>query len=105
MPLTITTAASDFPLALSDADDHLRGIYSDDDTHLQRLVMAAGRYVEGELGLALLNTVYTEQFESWPSNQRWVLARNPLVSVTHVKYYDDDEVQQTWAAASYIVNT
>lgn len=106
MPLTITTPATDYPLALSDADDHLRGIYSDDDTHLKRLVLAAGRYVEGELGIALLNTVYTEVFSTWGPKQQFLCARNPLISVAHIKYYDADEVlSAAWTATNYIVNT
>ena len=102
MPIAVVTPATAFPLDLSDADDHLRGLYADDDAHLQRLVRAAAAYIEGDLGVAMLDTVYDETFASWDKWQKFRLGRSPLESVTSVKYYDDDDSEQTWDSANYL---
>jgi len=102
MPITVVTPATALPLDASDAGDHLRGLYADDDTHLQRLIRAAGAYVEGELGIALIDTVYDETFSGWGDWQKFWLGRCPLDTLTTVKYYDEDETEQTWDDANYL---
>jgi len=101
MPIAVVTPSTALPLDVSDADDHLRGLYSDDDTHLRRLIKAAAEYIENDIGVALLDTVYDETFADFNCGV-YRLSRAPLDSVTSVKYYDDDEVEQTWDSANYI---
>lgn len=102
MPISVTTPSTAIPLDVSDADDHLRGLYADDSTHLVRLIRAAAAYIENDLGIALLDTVYNETFACWDDWGKFRLGRAPLDTLTSVKYYDTDEAEQTWTNTNYI---
>lgn len=71
------------------------------DTHVTRLIKAAYRRCEAETGRAL----QTQTCEVWLSYlPRFVtLPFPPLISVTSVKYFDSDDVEQTLDAETYRV--
>ena len=101
MPITSVSHSSSLALTVVDANAHLRGLYDESDTHLQRLIEAATAWVEAKLGIYLLDCTVTETFDCWTDS---VIrpTRGPVSSVTSVKYYDGDSAQQTWAASNYI---
>lgn len=103
MTITAVTHSTSLALTTSDANDHLRGLYTENDTHLTRLIEAATDWVESTLGIYLLNATITETFATWDSALQFRPARAPLGTVTSVKYYDSDSTQQTWTSTNYIV--
>ena len=103
MPVTAVTASTALALTTVDANDHLKGLYDENDAHLLRLIAAATVYVEKRYGTHLLNATVTETFEGWTNSNFMRLARAPVVSITSIKYYDADGTQQTWAASNYIL--
>ncbi len=103
MPVTAVTASTVLALNIVDANDHLRGQYDDDDTHLVRLIEAATSWIETRYGQALLNATITETFTGWVGSAFLRLARAPVSSITSITYYDADSAQQTWAASNYIL--
>ena len=102
MPITVVTPSTALALDVSDADDHLRGLYADDSTHLNRMIWAAAAYIEADSGIALIDTVYDETFACWDRWSKHRLSRSPLDTLTSVKYYDTDEAEQTWADTNYL---
>ena len=123
--LTISTAWSETAITLAEAKTHLRLEGSDDDTYLNALISTAQFAVEKYTGRAITNQTlklgldglpyaddnkyYPEGFFTAPDINRSlgyiVLPRPPLVSVTHLKYYDEDNTAITFATSNYHVDT
>ena len=123
--LTISTAWSETAITLAEAKTHLRLEGSDDDTYLNALISTAQFAVEKYTGRAITNQTlklgldglpyaddnkyYPEGFFTAPDINRSlgyiVLPRPPLVSVTHLKYYDEDNTATTFATSNYHVDT
>ena len=123
--LTITTAWSETAITLAEAKTHLRLEGSEDDTYLNSLISTAQFNVEKYTGRAITNQTlklsldglpygnddkyYPEGFFTAPDINRSlsyiVLPRPPLVSVTHFKYFDEDNTATTFATSNYHVDT
>ena len=107
LPRTVTlTRASASAQLLDTFRDHLRVSGTAEDDLLLRFLDVATRALEDDTRRLLLTGTVVEAFDTWPWD--WAnmlqLARAPVVSVTSVKYYDSDSVQQTWSAADYMVD-
>lgn len=93
------------PADLKD-DGHLRIPHDAEDTLLTGYIEAARQYVEWRTSVTLMETVWEEVADRFPSSRRLYLQRGkPLLSVTSVKYTDKDDAETTWNAANYRVNT
>lgn len=106
--LTLVTAATEEPLLLSEAKKQVELATQDTahDEHLVRLIKAARQYAEEFTGRAIVTQTWDFNLDQWPiRNGLILLPKSPLASVTHVKYYDNDGVQQTWSSANYVVQT
>jgi len=107
MRLSLKTAPSALPLDWStEVKGHLR-LDSDDeqDRVLNVLVPAARTWAESATGRQLITATWQMFLGYFPSDNACPirLPKPPLQSVTHVKYYDSNGVQQTWASANYTV--
>lgn len=98
------TAPALEPVTLTEAKRHANVVASDDDTFLTALIQAARELVEIDTSRALINQTWELELGDWWTGGLEV-ARPPLVSVTHVKYYDADDVLQTLPATHYDVDT
>jgi uncharacterized phiE125 gp8 family phage protein len=83
------------------AKSHLRVSGSTDDTYIDTILTVAVSNIENMVGRSLLHTVWDWVLADWPSPDEW-FPRAPLATITHVKYLDNDGVQQTLAASQYI---
>lgn len=100
--LNEVTAATIEPVTLEEAIAYARtGGGADDDQVLLGLIEAARRQVEAHTGRTLINTTYDLTFDRFPSERSIELPRAPLVSVTHIKSRDADDVETTFAATDY----
>lgn len=97
--LTLTTAPAAL-LTTAVAKTHARITVSTDDTYVDLLIAAATQAVENWTGRSLLHTVWTWTLPGWWARDEH-LPRGPLYTVTHIKYLDNDGVQQTLAADQY----
>jgi uncharacterized phiE125 gp8 family phage protein len=69
-------------------------------------IAAARDYYEWRTGRTLHETEYDYVLHYWPSCGYIELPRaTPLVSITHIKYRDSSNVEQTWSASEYIADT
>ena len=102
--LSEVTAPSVEPIALSEAKAFLRIDHSTQDTLIAELIKAARQRVENDTGRSLINTTWDLWFDAFPAERAITVARLPLVSVTHVKSYDDDDTEATFASSSYLVD-
>lgn len=100
----LLTAPAVEPVTLAEAKRHANVVASDDDTLIAALIVAARELVEVDTSHALINQTWELELSGW-----WTggleCPRPPLVSVTHIKYYDQDDVLQTLETAYYDVDT
>jgi len=64
---------------------------------------AARRHFEAKTDRILMTQTWEEYYDYAPSYV--YIQKAPLQSVTHIKYLDEDDVEQTLATASYTVDT
>jgi uncharacterized phiE125 gp8 family phage protein len=104
--LTQVTAAAARALDWeAEVKGHLR---LDDDTERSRveavLMPAADQLARQETGLSLIARTMRLTLDAFPlDGQQLEIPVPPLISITSVKYIDEDGVQQTWDPALYVV--
>jgi uncharacterized phiE125 gp8 family phage protein len=94
------------PISLTYAKKNLNidETFTDDDDYLTSLINAATDCFEYYTKTTLMYTVYSTPRNCWSS--QIVLKKRPLISITSVKYYDTDEVEQTVSSDDYkMINT
>ena len=120
--LKVHTAPSVEPTTDAETIAYLRTDTGVDTTLIQNLVISAREWVEEYLNRTLINTTYQLFLDSvsetdvplkegfytgffrMPKNNFIELPRPPTSSVTHVKYYADDDSVTTWATSNYYVD-
>lgn len=122
------TAPQITPVTLAEAKQQLRlePDQSDDDALITGLIATAVEQAERWTGRALIRQVWRMFLDAWPGEapgnawegiregpssliapspaEVW-LAKLPLISVAHVKTYDDSDVASSWAPSNYVVDT
>jgi len=91
---SLVTAPSGEPVTATELRTHLRITTNDEDVYLRELITLARTHLEQITWRAFL----TQTWDYWWNDfnvEPLKIPRPPLSSVTHVKYYDSDEVLQT----------
>lgn len=93
--LTLVSGPSVEPISLAEAKEHLRVEHGDDDTIIARLISVAVATVDarGELGRAMVSQTWAQTGYGW--RDRVELTMTPVQSLSAVKYFDTDNVEQT----------
>ena len=95
------TPPVDYPVTITGARDFLQVTDTTDDHTINMLIGSAVEYCEGYMQQALMPRTIVESYRTWPCNfLRW----NPVLEVVDVKYYDEDNVLQTYDAANYEID-
>ncbi|KKL96986.1 hypothetical protein LCGC14_1839010 [marine sediment metagenome] len=102
MALSINVAPAVEPVSTADAKLHLRVDHAAEDALINTLIAAARQSAELFTGRAFITTTFTLTLDSFPSVI--IVPRPPLQSVTHVKYYDLDGIQQEFSDTLYDVD-
>lgn len=100
----VTTAPTAEPISLADTKVYLRTITGDtteDSAIITPLIQAAREYCENITGRALASQTVKAYPDDWGL---WRLPRPPLISVSSIKYYDEDNTEYTLAAVDYQVD-
>lgn len=103
--LTLITPPALEPVTLAEAKAHLRVDTAQDDTLITALIVAARHSAENWLGRALLTQTWRLLEDAPPDGRFLELPRAPLLSVTHVKSYDDADTATTFPTGAYFVDT
>ena len=101
--LVETLAPSFEPISLAEARDQARVDVDVDDAIISSYITAARVHATDINGRGMAKATYTltaPRFPSW-----FVLPRPPLVSVTSIKYLDENGDQQTFSSDNYTVDT
>ncbi len=95
--------ASDL-ISLEEAKRHVRRDDDDDDaliTSLIAVVMSRIDGFDGILNRALINQTWIERAADFPASDVLALDVAPVQAITSIKYYDSDNVLQTFDSANY----
>ena len=120
--LTTVTAPIQEPVTLQEVKEYLRVDDATDERVVRPFIESARRFCEEHTGRALMTQtlrLYLDAFQDrydplWEGMRTGpylnyyknyvVLPRSPVVSVTHVKTYDDSDVATTFAATNYYLD-
>lgn len=100
----LITAAAATPITLAEAKAHLRVDTTTEDTLITTLINAATEYAEKRLARALITQTWEQYLDEFPSTDSFEIKFPPLQSITSIKYYDADNVLQTWDSTNYDVD-
>lgn len=94
------TAEVDVPAdAFAQAKGQVRELSNAFDGEILQATADAIDWVERNLNVQLITTTFLATFDALPSDseEKVYLAPSPLSSITSIKYYDEDDVQQNWS--------
>ena len=100
--LKVDTLATNPLFTTALAKDFLKIDTTADDTLIDSLIKAATQSCEIYTNRYFLNTVVTQYSDNWLGFYR--LYKSPVVSLTHIKYYDTTDTLQTLAGSTYILD-
>lgn len=121
--LQLVTEATDYPVSLTKAKDHLRLSDQSDDGLVRGLIIAGTAMVEELTQRSLINRTYRlyvdyvheTDYALWEGTRvgpdisyrrNYIeLTKPPLVSVTSIKSYDDGDAATVFSSDSYYVDT
>jgi uncharacterized phiE125 gp8 family phage protein len=104
MSLILTTPPSIEPISLAEAKSHLRISHTDDDTYVMRIIAAARRQIEARLDVGLIQQSWSYFINRWPECRAIALPLSPVIAVTDVMTYSDEDVGATLDPAHYYVD-
>lgn len=102
MSLSLFAEPATEPILLADAKLHLKVENTDEDALIDSLISTARRSAENQTHRALITQTWDLNLDRFPTC--FEIPNPPLISVTHVKYYDSSGVLQTVDASDYIVD-
>ena len=106
--LKIDTKSSLDLVTLTEAKNYLRIDFSDDDNYLADLIDMAKETIEKYCNISIYQQTLIQQCDIW--EETFDLLRSPVqntgdIEITHIKYYDENDVQQTWDSSNYNLDT
>lgn len=105
MGLKLITGPTSEPIDLADAKLHLRiqADQTDEDALIATVISAARQAAEHELGRSLMPQTWELALDTFPYDPI-VLPRSPIMSITSVKYLDQEGALQTVDPAAYVLD-
>lgn len=105
--LSLATAPAEEPVTTAEAKTHLRVDHSDEDDLIAAQIVASRRWCESRQRRAYVTQTWDLFMDRFPlgGSTPIMVPRAPLVSVTHVKYHDEDGTEYTVSSGDYFVDT
>ena len=98
----VTTPASTSVLTTAEAKAHLKVDITTDDSLIDNLIASATQISEEYTNRFFINTTLTQTGTTFDDLKE--LYKSAVASVTHIKYYDNDDSLQTLATSVYYLN-
>ena len=86
----------------AEAKDFLKVDTTADDTLIDNLVLAATESCQIYTNQYFFKTVVEQYSDTWVNI--YTLYKSPVSSITHIKYYDSDDTEQTLSSSNYILD-
>jgi len=105
--LSLTTAPTKEPFCIEEVKTLLGVEHTFHDDRIRSAMTTATEVMQGHAWRQFLQATYTLHLRSFlcGRGRKLYLPRPPLTSVTSVKYYDEDDADQTVDATNYYVHT
>jgi len=100
----VTSAPTVEPLTLTEAKLDLKIDSTEEDDLLDILIKAARETVEIRTGRSLITQSRAIKLDYFPCTDTIRIPNGPVQAITHIKYYDEDEVLQTLSDSDYWVD-
>jgi len=97
---TRTVNPTSEPITTSELKTHLKIDWADEDTYLDALIQASREMCEAYTNLSFFTQTYTVQLDDFPSDSL-LLLKGPIQQISSVKYYDENDNEQTLETAKY----
>lgn len=104
MTYAVITPPTAEALTLAGVKAHLRIDRDDEDALLQGLIAVARDHLERTTGLALISRQMRLYLDFWPADGVIEIALGPVQSVTDVRIYDDQGVENTVDLAGHVLD-
>lgn len=105
MPSKLNTPPPVEPITLADAKAHLRVTHADEDQLIGTLISSARRIIEARCGLLLIQQVWTAYLDDWPDTGVIELPLAPVLSISTVAVFGEDDIAATIDPAHYYADT
>jgi uncharacterized phiE125 gp8 family phage protein len=86
----------------AEAKDFLKVDTTADDTLIDNLIIAATESCQIYTNQYFIKTIVEQYSDTWANI--YTLYKSPVLSITHIKYYDSDDTEQTLASSNYILD-
>ncbi len=96
----VDIAASTAILTTAEAKTHLKVDTDADDTYIDNLVSAATESAQIFTNRYFINTTITQHGDTWSDIA--TLFKSKVSSITHIKYFDSDNTEQTLATSVWL---
>lgn len=103
MRISVVTAASEYPVTLAEAKAHLRVDDTNEDDLILALIGAATDWAEQYCRRSFMAQTLRLTMDQFPSDEICI-PRNPVQSVSSVKYVDQTGTQQTLSTSLYDID-
>jgi len=104
MALQLVTPPAVEPVELAEMKMHLRVEHSAEDALILVLIQAAREWCEEFTSRSFITRTWELRLDAWPEERYIELPRPPLQGVTWVKYVDENGVEHTLDASTYVVD-
>jgi uncharacterized phiE125 gp8 family phage protein len=104
MTLVRITPPATEPVTLQEAKIHLRVDDTEEDTSISMAIQAAREEAEHQTGRALITQTWERVLDAFPAGAIQ-LGNPPIISITSVKYFDVNGVEQTLSASAYTLDS
>lgn len=102
MPYYVVTANTFEPVSIEEAKTHVRVLTTDFDSELTDMIKRARAIAEEYTGLSIPSQTIGMYFDTIPQDGIILIRRAPVISVTSVEYYDEDNELQQVGNTDYI---
>lgn len=99
MGLSLVTGPASEPITTAEAKAHCRIDSSADDTLIGTLITSAREWAEGFANVRIVSQTWDYTLDAFPACID--LPFGPVSAITHIKYYDTANVQQTLSSSAY----
>ena len=86
----------------AEAKDFLKVDTTADDTLIDSLIKAATQSCQIFTNRYFLSTIVTQYSDKWDGI--YTLYKSPVIGITHIKYFDSNDTEQTLASSNYILD-
>ncbi len=104
MSLLLTSPPLLEPVTLAEAKAHLRVDHAGDDTFISNLIIGARRQIEARTSLCMIEQGWSVFYDLWPATDCLTVPLDPLLSVTEILIYGDNDTPAVLDPAHYFVD-